>query len=107
MAKDKNVLKVLKTARGIVAKGWIREALAEDSKGNMVPVKSDKAVRFCAVGALRRAEYQLGTKGVATKARIELRKALPNGINSVISFNDRSHKTAVLTLFDTAIEKVK
>lgn len=110
MAKDKNVLKVLKTARGLVAKGWVQNALAEDSKGDEVSVKSDKAVNFCAIGALRRAEFKLGIKGVASLARHELRKTLraeDNFTESVMEFNDFTSKDAVLELFDKSIARVK
>lgn len=107
MAKDKTVLKLLRTARGLVAKGWIQDALAEDKQGHEVSVRSDKAVNFCAVGALRRAEFKLGTRGVATRARAALRNVLPRGRGSVMYFNDTHNKKSVLELFDTAISKVK
>ena len=111
MAKDNNVLKVLRTARGLVNKknGWIRGAMAMNKMGKTVTVKSPEAVAFCAIGALRRAEFKLGTPGVATQARIELRKALPitayNG--SIVEFNDNSSdNTRVVNLFDRAIARV-
>jgi hypothetical protein len=110
MAKNTKVLNVLRAARGLIVKGWNQNALAEDKMGNDVPVNSNKAVSFCAVGALRRAEFNQGTKGVATKARRVLRSALPKDAEyggSVICFNDYAeNKRQVLKLFDRAIAKV-
>jgi hypothetical protein len=110
MAKNVKVMKLLQTARGLIVKGWHQNALAEDKMGNEVPFNSDRAVSFCAVGALRRAEFNQDTKGVAAKARQVLRSALPkNGTHggSVICFNDYAeNKRQVLKLFDRAIAKV-
>jgi hypothetical protein len=109
MAKDNKVLKVLRTARGLVNKGWTTGALAMNKNGKRVPVKSPEAVNFCAIGALRRAEFKLGTVGAAAQARIELRKALPKnaGTNSIVEFNDYSAgKDGVVALFDRAIQRV-
>lgn len=109
MAKDNKVLKVLRTARGLVDKGWTTGALAMNKKGKRVPVKSPEAVSFCAIGALRRAEFKLGAPGTATKARIELRKALPKDAytDSIVEFNDYSDgKDRVVALFDRAIARV-
>jgi hypothetical protein len=109
MAKDNKVLKVLRTARGLVNKGWTTGSLAKNKAGKKVPVKSPEAVCFCAIGALRRAEFKLGTPGTAAKARIELRKALPTDAytNSIVMFNDYSDdKNRVVNLFDRAIARV-
>lgn len=110
MAKNVKVMKLLQTARGIVAKGWIQGALAEDKNGRKVAVNSDRAVGFCAIGALRRAEHKLGTTGIAAVARRTLRSVLPKKWNvggSIMAFNDQAtDKKTVLKLFDTAIAKV-
>jgi hypothetical protein len=110
MAKNVKVLNVLRAARGLIVKGWNQNALAEDKMGNDVPVNSDRAVSFCAVGALRRAEFNQGTKGVAAKARRVLRSVLPKNATqcgSVMLFNDYAqNKRQVLKLFDRAIAKV-
>lgn len=108
MAKDNNVLKVLRMARGLINKknGWNRGAMAMNKAGKTVTVKSPEAVCFCAIGALRRAEFKLGTPGTAAQARIELRKALPTYAytNSIVEFNDNSvGKDRVVDLFDRAI----
>ena len=109
MAKNVKVMKLLQTARGLLVKGWTRDNLAIDAGGNEVPVKSDRAKSFCAVGALRRAEFNQGTTGVAAKARRVLRSALPKNAThggSVIMFNDYADKRQVLKLFDRAIARV-
>ena len=109
MAKNTKVATLLKTARGIIARGWCRGSMAVDANGKRVTVKSPKAKNFCAVGALRRAEHKLGTTGVATEGRKALRSVLPGTGRfsaSVVAFNDYSTKTDVLKLFDRAIDKV-
>lgn len=45
----------------IMDAGWCEGALATDSKAVPVAVESPKAQYFCAVGALRRAEWEFGT----------------------------------------------
>ena len=109
MAKNTKVVTLLKNARGIVARGWCKAYLAVDSMGKRVTVKSPKAKSFCATAALRRAEHDMGTMGVATEGRKALRSVLPGTGRfkaSVVWFNDRNSKKDVLKLFDRAIDKV-
>jgi hypothetical protein len=110
MAKNTKVLNVLRAARGLIVKGWNQNAFAVNKDGGEVSVKSDQAVSFCAVGALRRAEFNQGTAGIATKARRVLRSVLPKNAThggSVMLFNDYAeNKRQVLKLFDRAIAKV-
>lgn len=109
MAKDTKVVTLLKNARSIVSRGWCRAYLAADAMGKRVTVKSPKAKNFCAIGALRRAEFEMGTNGVATEGRKALRRVLPGTDRfpgSVVSFNDRNTKKDVLKLFDRAIDRL-
>lgn len=38
---------------------WTREAYARDRHSKVVPVRSDRAARFCAAGAVKRAEWDI------------------------------------------------
>lgn len=46
----------------IIEKGWTKNALARDNKGNVVAVTHRDACKFCAMGALERARLDLGNK---------------------------------------------
>ena len=108
MAKDNKVLKVLRTARGLINKGWTAGAFAKNKAGKTVSVKSPDAVSFCSIGALRRAEFKLGTPGTAARARAELRKALPTDAytGSIVMFNDHCvDKARIVGMFDRAIAR--
>lgn len=52
-------LQILIQARALIAdrKHWTQGAYARDRKSRVVHPLSDTAVRFCAIGALARAEY--------------------------------------------------
>ena len=55
-----NTLMILREARGYIAQaGWTRFVEAEDAGGRAVWYSSPRAVRFSAMGALRRAEAHL------------------------------------------------
>lgn len=104
--KDTKKLEILIAARGHIARGWTQGRWATNVWGNRVSVLNPTAARFCAVGAVKRAcglswwrEQQVLS---------ELRRHLPSGHRSVMSFNDHflppSGKFRVLALFDRAIE---
>ena len=72
---------------------------------------SEKAVRFCALGALRRAAYDLtGNETTALRLTTMATRALLGGglqlfaINKLVYMNDARGHEAVLALFDKALE---
>ena len=100
-----NTLEVLIVARKLIEKpeNWTRDFLARDSHGDPVYVHSDKAVCFCAMGALHKAigetsaEYLDVVASLASAARID----------TVAGFNDTHTHDEVLALFGKAIEMEK
>jgi hypothetical protein len=57
-----NVTKILKRAITVLKRknSWIKGDLAVDRDQHSVEPQSDKACRFCMVGAIRRAQHELG-----------------------------------------------
>jgi len=51
---------VVERAIALLEKGWTYGAFARDAHGHEVPVLSERAARFCGLGALDRAHYDFG-----------------------------------------------
>lgn len=104
-----NTLEVLIAARKLIEKpeNWTRAFLARDNYGDPVYVHSDKAVCFCAMGALHKAvgETQGEFLDVVDDAAATLASAAR--IDTVAGFNDTHTHDEVLVLFDKAIEMEK
>lgn len=61
VSKNKQAVKdVIQRARKLLKSRWITGWEAEDREGNGIEPLSDKAYRYCLVGALRRASRDLG-----------------------------------------------
>lgn len=102
-------LEVLIAARKLIEKpeNWTRAFLARDSHGDPVYVHSDKAVCFCAMGALHKAIGETSAEylDVVDDAAESLASAAR--IDTVAGFNDTHTHDEVLVLFDKAIEMEK
>ena len=89
---------------------WTNRAWARNEDGAGCSSTSKEAVRFCAVGALRRAAYDL-TDNEKTAARLRTnasRALLGGGIqlfadSRLMLWNDRRGHDAVLKLFKRAL----
>ncbi len=66
---------VLERALLLLNKGWVQDSFAEDKKGLEVSPLSKSAVSFCAVGAIRRAVFD-----VTGKKNPELVTAVERGV---------------------------
>lgn len=88
---------------------WTREVYARDSGGVQCSSTSEKACRFCAIGALQKAR-SFNTKEDASKDRSgtflinACRILFDNGITYV---NDSLGHEAILQAFDSAINDLK
>lgn len=111
---------LLKNARELLnLKGWTTGELARDAEGNHVSYHTAEAACFCAIGALRRANYDSdGGLDFIDEAVECLHSAMPKEAQAkvpgarrlqyydwVSSYNDAdiNDKTAALAWFDRAI----
>lgn len=105
------IVQILKAARAHIARpgGWCRWAAARDKAGRNVPVYD--GVRFCAVGAMLRAEFETrATPDEAQDAFECLRMCLPPAVgSSVTHYNDRKNRRRVeiVALYDRAIARAE
>ena len=110
---------ILKRARELVERGWVKGQLAVDDMGVSASVWQARATCFCSVGAIQRAIWeQPGWDGVNPILHHEYHPALEAlcadlpEFSSIVEFNDdnATAKDDVIALFDRAIatqEKVK
>ena len=77
---------------------WVREEVAVDGKGNPVKPTSDRAKRFCMVGAIQRQQSDPNAYGQAIR---HLRTACGG---SIFDFNDTHGHKAVKAVMTKAIE---
>lgn len=103
----KTTKQILVDARAIIdtPNKWRQGKLATDKDNQPVPFYSNKAERFCSVGAIYRAtgsEYITPSR----KAITALFCSIPLDYDSVYEFNDDTKTTHsdVLRVFDLAIE---
>ncbi|NTE87235.1 DUF6197 family protein [Agrobacterium rubi] len=91
---------ILRSAKRAISKpkNWTQEAIARDSRGNLVDVLSDRATCFCMIGAIQVTRPSVDDYAGAISF---LRKATGVG---VYDFNDSHGHKAVLAAFDKAIE---
>jgi hypothetical protein len=78
---------------------WAKEAVALDDRNNEVKALSDKAKRFCMVGAIQRMQPSADDYGLAIR---HLRNAC-NG-KSIFEFNDTHGHKAVKSAMRRAIK---
>ena len=98
---------IVQRARTLISKPecWARTALAEDINGATCPWSSCLAVRFCAVGALKRAA--MDTLGcdmkAAESAASEVERVRIPTATGLVTVNHMYGHGAVLALFDKAL----
>jgi hypothetical protein len=107
---------IIKLARELVAQGWTQKAWARDAAGNGVSTFNDKAVSFCAIGAICAASERLYPESppmMYQEARIALHNAVyditkDGGHYSVMEYNDAKGRTReeMVALFDYALTKI-
>lgn len=102
---------VLKRARKLIEKPehWGKESFAKDAEGEAVPVHSRKAVCFCAVGALIRANPIGGL--LQNGAVKELAAGLGTGryldTTKIFNWNDSATHEQMLAHFDATIARLE
>lgn len=110
--------RTLTAARDLLkTQGWIRHHLAEDDHGNEVPLESERATCFCAIGSLVKARSTMGL--IKSESYIRAKKlleaAMPeekrqeSSYSSVTTYNDAvvENLESAIAWFDKAIELAK
>ena len=85
---------------------WTGGTMARDARRRSCSVGSEAAVRFCAVGALGRASFELlGTIDAELIAEIEATVLATNGLEhlSLASINDRAGREIVVAMLQKAV----
>lgn len=103
-------LQLLKKARALLAKpkAWIQGSEARTANGTSVCATTRGAIRFCALGALYKAEgVNPMDSGDRDVARWALRRAVKN--DHLVSWNDAPRRThaQILKGFDKAIASLE
>ena len=86
---------------------WTRGSFARNAQGRPCPIRSSEAVRFCAVGALSRAAYDLlgESAHVSLIDEAESFVLAANGVEhlDLPAINDRGGREAIVSLFKRAL----
>jgi hypothetical protein len=100
------VKEILIKARALISKpeNWCQGSYAIDALGESTPSFSKTAVKFCALGALRKIKTDLGGVEIFG-CELVLRAVV--GTPDIPSFNDRADHAAVLDMYDKAIANCK
>ena len=112
MPSPTQVLDVLKQARSLIAAGHCTETYARDRAGRRVQNWSDKAVSFCALGALLRASSTEVPIEDRWHTYDEAHLALDNVVAErypelvLTDVNDKLGQQPTLDVYDEAIKRV-
>lgn len=105
-------VEILKAGKALIEspKNWTQRRYARNAQGEMVAYESENACKFCSVGAVKRAAFDLdGLDGDSFQAETALNKALdhmsgwPTGVIYYNDYHMRKH-AEILHLFDRAIQ---
>lgn len=108
--KNDKAIAILKRSAKLIEKGWARGWFAKDKYGKIVDHFSDpRAVKFCAVGAIRRASNDVkASKEDMARARIALEFHLGLVTYSIVEWNDKQKsKKPVIEAFNAAAESLE
>lgn len=96
---------LLTNAAQLIQRGWCRQHEARDERGAPVSPLSREAVRFCSVGALRRAQHALDYGDNFFEKGLTLLERVVE--DDVPGWNDsRSRKQPVLNAFERARARI-
>lgn len=117
--KTNPVLALIKAGKTVLENAnWTKGSEAKTASGKDLPartyddldVANVNAGSFCAIGAIRRGQYELTGKVKDTKNFTQAQNILDivSGFNDIVEFNDKSstRKAAVIKKFDQAIKSV-
>lgn len=111
MNHTERMLDALRRTRAILTDfGWIQGHSAEAADGTIRIPHSPDAVRFCALGALRRATATAPVTRLAARDALDATVREWTGTDwGLMSFNDSEDQTkeGVLHLFDVTIERLE
>lgn len=108
MKKNPTARDVLVRMRTLLRKGWTQGGYARARNGHHVDYESTAAVRFCLLGASRRATSDLRAD-CGYQATALIRRCLPAESTGIVGFNDAktTKKTDVLKVVNCAIKKAE
>jgi hypothetical protein len=98
-------IQIVERARALIAdeQHWCRRHFGEDANGSPVSPTSTSAIKWCALGAVIAAAYQL-THNADVAYRVGYQILRPRyGSATLIHTNDERGHAAVLALFDEVI----
>lgn len=101
-------LRVARRARGLIAKGWARGCNALDRHGEPASIKAADACKFCSLGALARAEFEICVDNM--QPRIDIANMMFARVGgNVASWNDNILRTQaeVLAVYDDTIAELE
>lgn len=101
-----NPHEILVAARDLISdpSKWIQHGLAQDAEGGFCTHSADRAVAWCAIGAI----YKVGGAGpAATEAHKEINRLATDKRHGFVADNDHLPHSGVLAAFDRAIEATK
>lgn len=117
---EKLARKAIKRARKLIStpEGWTTEVFARNADNEAVQTFSPNAVRFCALGALRRGIFEVereGTDGVAAVDQVAVEQALSRTANrmfgrSLVDINDsggEASRKAVIEVYKQVAKEMK
>lgn len=103
-------IEILEKARELISdeSRWTQGCPARNTEGRYTPIGSPDAVCFCSIGAICKVMFIDEMKVTGQKATEILRKALPQGWGgSITAFNDTKKHSAIVQLFDRAIDAAR
>ncbi len=94
--------RILIEARRLVERGWTKGCAARNKWRHPVNVQSKSAVKFCMLGAMEKANYNI-------MAMVYLKREIPPTYDLISDFNDarETSKEDVLGVFDQAIKQAE
>lgn len=79
-------------ARFLMLKGWTRRAMARDADRHITEYRSETAVMFCAIGAVRRTVHDLGHTqfevGDPVRNVLDREVLREYGVDGIMTWND-------------------
>ena len=103
-----DTVRILKEARALISdeKNWTQDSFARNSAGEKVEPANERAVCFCAIGALAKAACLAPELDLPAENFIQDEAYMLGWIN-VPEFNDNHTHSEVLALFDRAIARAE
>jgi hypothetical protein len=97
----------LQAAHDLLSKHWTRGALARRRDNLECPADDPLAVKWCALGALRKLQVEEDAIKVLIESTVKLYSWHLRGRSAIVAANDGFGKNETLGLFEHAINKLR